>query len=53
MKQQILEELEEIKKQTDFIINYKTVLENKDIEKYLRSMEKIRYDMFNKLKITD
>ena len=51
MNTSILTELEEIKKQTDFIINYKTVLENKDIEKYLRSMEKIRYDMFNKLKI--
>ena len=35
------------------MINYKEVLENKDIEKYLRSLEKIRYDMFNKLKINN
>ena len=53
MKPLILPELELIKKQTDFMINYKEVLENKDIEKYLRSLEKIRYDMFNKLKINN
>lgn len=53
MKPLILPELEQIKKQTDFMINYKEVLENKDIEKYLRSLEKIRYEIFSKLKINN
>lgn len=51
MQQIILQELEELKKQTDFMINNKDILENKDIEKYLRDLEKIRYEMFNKIKI--
>ncbi len=51
MQQIILPELEQIKKQTDFMINNKEILENKDIEKYLRSLEKIRYEIFNKIKI--
>ena len=33
MQQIILPELEQLKKQTDFIINNKDILENKDIEK--------------------
>lgn len=53
MKQQILEELEEIKKQTDFIIDNKAIVKVKDIEKYLRNLEKIRYEMFNKIKISN
>ncbi len=53
MKQQILEELEEIKKQTDFIIDNKAIIKVKDIEKYLRNLEKIRYEMFNKIKISN
>ena len=51
MQQIILQELEELKKQTDFMINNKDILENKDIEKYLRDLEKIRYEVFNKIKI--
>lgn len=49
----ILPEIEQIKNQTDYIINYKEILENKDIEKYLKSLEKLRYDMFNKIKINN
>lgn len=40
VQQIILQELEELKKQTDFMINNKDILENKDIEKYLRDLEK-------------
>ena len=53
MKEIILPELKEIKEKTDFMINYKEVIENKDIEKYLKSLEKIRYEMFNKIKISN
>ena len=51
MQQIILPELEQLRKQTDFIINNKDILENKDIEKYLRDLEKIRYEIFNKKRI--
>lgn len=51
MQQVFLRELEQLKKQTDFMINNREVIENKDIEKYLRSLEKIRYDIFSKIKI--
>lgn len=51
MQKIILPELEQLKKQTDFMIANKEILENKDIEKYLRSLEKIRYEIFNKIKI--
>jgi len=51
VQQVFLRELEQLKKQTDFMISNKDVIENKDIEKYLRSLEKIRYDIFSKIKI--
>ena len=53
MQKIILPEIEEIKKQTDSILNNKEILENKDIEKYLKSIEKIRYEMFEKIKINN
>lgn len=53
MQNIILPELEKLKKQTDFIINNKEILENKDIEKYLRSLEEIRFEMFSKIKINN
>ena len=53
MQKIILPELEQLKKQTDFMITNKEILENKDIEKYLRSLEKIRYEIFNKIKINN
>ncbi len=53
MQNIILPELEKLKKQTDFIINNKEILENKDIEKYLRSLEEIRCEMFSKIKINN
>ncbi len=53
MKLLILPELEQIKKETDFIINYKEIIEKKDIEKYLKSLEKVRYEMFNKIRVNN
>lgn len=53
MRQIILQELESLKKQTDFMIANNEILDNKDIEKYLRSFEKIRYDMLDKVKLNN
>lgn len=53
MQKIILPEIEEIKKQTDSILSNREILENKDIEKYLKSIEKIRYEMFGKIKINN
>lgn len=50
MNLKILTELEELKRQTDFIINNKEIIENKNIEKYLRCLEKTRYEIFEKIK---
>ena len=50
MNSKILTEIENLKKQTDFITNNKNILENKDIEKYLRFLEKTRYEIFNEIK---
>ena len=51
MNSKILTEIENLKKQTDFITNNKNILENKDIEKYLRFLEKTRYEIFNEIKL--
>lgn len=53
MQRIILKELEKFKERTDFILNNKDILENKDIEKYLRSMEKTRYEIFSKIKLNN
>lgn len=53
MKQAFLNELQLIKKQTDFILNNREILENKDIEKYLRGLEKARYELFNNIKLNN
>ena len=51
MNSKILTEINELKEQTDFIINNRNILENKDIEKYLRFLEKTRYEIFNEKKM--
>ena len=51
MNSKILTEIENLKKQTDFITNNKNILENKDIEKYLRFLEITRYEIFNEIKL--
>ena len=53
MKQFFLVELQQIKKQTDFILNNREIIENKDIEKYLRGLEKVRYELFNNIKLNN
>lgn len=53
MQQIILPELVQLKKETDFVINNGDIIENKDIENYLRNLEKIRWDIFSKLKINN
>ena len=53
MNSKILTEINELKEQTDFIINNRNILENKDIEKYLRFLEKTRYEIFNEIKLNN
>ncbi len=51
MQKEILEELHELQDATEFIINNEEFVENKHIENYLRSLERIRYNIFNKIKL--
>lgn len=53
MQKEILTELEDLRDETEFIINNEEVIENKHVENYLRSLERIRYNIFNKLKLKD
>ncbi len=53
MKQAILPELEKVKQQADFMIKNKEILDDKDIETFLKSLEKIRYDMFAKVRLNN
>lgn len=53
MQKEIVEELKELKDETEFIINNEDTIENKHIEKYLRSFERIRYNIFNKIKLRE
>lgn len=53
MKPVILDEINELKTNTDIILKNKEILEPKDIEKYLKNIEKLRYEIFNKLKINN
>ena len=50
MQKEILSELEDLKEETEFIINNKDAVENKHIEKFLRNLERIRYNIFYKIK---
>ena len=53
MQKEILTELEDLRDETKFIINNEEVIENKHVENYLRSLERIRYNIFNKIKLKD
>lgn len=53
MQQIKLNDLETLKKQTDFMINNREILEKKDVEKYLRSLEKTRYNLFEQVKLNN
>jgi len=49
MQKEILTELEDLRDETEFILNNKEIVENKHFENYLRSLERIRYNIFNKI----
>ena len=53
MQSEILEELKDLKDETEFIIKNEENIENKHLEKYLRSFERIRYNIFNKIKLRE
>lgn len=53
MQKEILEELEDLRDETEFIINNEEIIESKHVENYLRSLERIRYNIFNKIKLRD
>ena len=53
MQKEILKELENLRDETEFVINNEDVLETKNIEEYLKKFEKIRYNIFNKIKLKE
>lgn len=53
MQKEILTELEDLRDETEFIINNQEIVENKHIENYLRSYERIRNNLFNKIKLSN
>lgn len=53
MQKEILTELEDLRDETEFIINNQEIIECKHVENYLRSLERIRYNIFNKIKLRD
>lgn len=53
MQKEILTELEDLRDETDFIINNEEIVEKKHVENYLRSLERIRYNIFNKIKLRE
>lgn len=53
MQKEILEELEDLRDETEFIINNEEIVESKHVENYLRSLERIRYNIFNKIKLRE
>ncbi len=53
MQKEILTELEDLRDETEFIINNREIIENKHFENYLRSVERIRYNIFNKISLNE
>lgn len=53
MQKELLTELEDLRDETEFILNNEDIVENKHIENYLRSLERIRYNIFNKIKLRE
>lgn len=51
MQKEILSELEDLRDETEFIIDNEEIVENKHVENYLRSLERIRYNIFNKISL--
>lgn len=53
MQKEILNELEKLKDTTEFVIENEDTIETYHLENYLRDLEKIRYNIFNKIKISN
>lgn len=53
MQKEILSELEDLRDETEFILNNQEIIENKHVENYLRSLERIRYNIFNKIRLRE
>ena len=53
MQKEILTELEDLRDETEFIINNQEIVENKHVENYLRRFERIRNNLFNKIKLSN
>lgn len=53
MQKEILTELEDLRDETEFIINNEEIVETKHVENYLKSLERIRYNIFNKIKLRE
>lgn len=51
MQKEILKELEDLRDETEFIIDNQEITEDKHFENYLRSLERIRYNIFNKINL--
>lgn len=51
MQKEILDELKELRDITEFVINNEKIIESKQVEDYLRSLERIRYNIFNKIEL--
>lgn len=51
MQKEILTDLEDLRDETEFILNNQEIIENKHVENYLKSVERIRYNIFNKIKL--
>ena len=51
MQKELLTELEYLRDKTEFVINNEQFINNKHIEDYVRSLEKTRYNIFNKIKL--
>ena len=51
MQKELLTELESLRDKTEFVINNEQFIDNKHKEDYLRSLEKTRYSIFNKIKL--
>ena len=45
--------MEDLRDETEFIINNQEIVENKHVENYLRSFERIRNNLFNKIKLSN
>lgn len=53
MQKEIINELKDLRDEIEFIINNEDIIEKKHLENYLRTMEKIRYNIFNKIKLRE